>query len=86
VRAGGEAGAETGEMGFVDTVLAVGGMLVDDDEFDEVEEADAGEFGAGAFVAIGSVGEGDAVDFVEGAPDAGQSVPILLFERRRIQG
>jgi len=66
--AGGEAGAEAGHVGFENSAFAVGGMLIDEGDLDEIAETDTLELGPSGFVSVGAVSQGDAIDAVEGTP------------------
>ena len=66
--AGGKTGAEAGHVGLEDAQLAVGGMLVDAGDFDEIAEPDALELGPRGFASVGAVYEGNAINTVESTP------------------
>jgi hypothetical protein len=68
---GGQSRAETRQMRLENSPLAVGGMFIDNDEFNAFGQSDALELGAGALTSVGPLGEGNAVDAVESVPRVG---------------
>jgi len=68
---GRQARPETRQMRLENSPLAVGGMFIDNDEFNAFGQSDALELGAGALTSVGPLGEGNAVDAVESVPRVG---------------
>jgi hypothetical protein len=69
---GGQSRAETGQMRLENSPLAVGGMFIDNDEFNAIGKSDALELGPGALTSVRPLGEGDAVNPVESVPRLGK--------------
>jgi len=71
VRSGVQTRPQARDMGLVDALLAVGGMLFDDHPFDSICQANSFKFGHGGSATVGARGEGDAVDAAEKTPSVG---------------
>jgi hypothetical protein len=74
-----QARAETGQMRLENSPLAVGGMFVDNDEFNAIGQSDALELAAGALISVGPLGQGNAVNPVESLPGLGKKAIARLI-------
>jgi hypothetical protein len=71
IRMGRQAGPETSQMRLENSPLAVGGMFIDNDEFNAIGQSDALELEAGALASVRPLGQGNAVNPVESLPGIG---------------
>ena len=55
-------------MRLENSVFAVGGVFVDECEFDEIAKSDALELGQSGLIPVGAIYKGDAIDAVERPP------------------